>query len=115
VTGLFARPNPATRLTLTDEPVLESWNAADHPDQLRLRAYLDGVADVLKSDEWALGQHAVELVVGIPDSLPVDRGGRDIDNYLYPVAHRLGADRIAAAFGRTRQYENSGLHSAVLI
>ena len=30
----------------------------------------------------------------------MDRGGRDLDNYLYPLVRRVGADRIAAAFAR---------------
>jgi hypothetical protein len=101
VTGLFARPDRAARLTLPQAPALESWNAADHPDQLRLRAYLDGVAEALKLEEWPPDeQRTIELVVGIPDSLPIDRGGRDLDNYLYPLARRLGPGRIVAAFGR---------------
>jgi hypothetical protein len=109
VTDLFARPDPAARLTLTEEPVLESWNVAGHPDQLRLHSYLDGVAEALKAKDWpAREQRTIELVVGIPESLPIDRGGRDLDNYLFPLARRLGSDRIAAAFGRkTYQHQST--------
>jgi hypothetical protein len=98
---LFVRPDAGLRLTLTTEPVLESWNAGDHPDQLRLRAYLDEVADQLKAKDWDPHEPlAIELVVGLPEPLPLDRGGRDLDNYLYPLARHLGAHRIAAVFGR---------------
>ncbi|AGL21559.1 hypothetical protein [Actinoplanes sp. N902-109] len=81
--------------------MLESWNAADHPDQIRLRTYVDSVAEQLGVTDWnERGRRAIELVVGLPDSLPLDRGGRDLDNYLFPLARRLGPHRIAAAFGR---------------
>jgi hypothetical protein len=101
VNGLFATPDPGARLVLSGAPLLESWNVADHPDQLRLRAYLDSVAVALNVGEWApYEQYSIELVVGLPDCLPVDRGGRDLDNYLYPLARRLGPGRIVAAFGR---------------
>ncbi|MFF5177240.1 hypothetical protein ACFY2Q_04340 [Micromonospora sp. NPDC000316] len=101
MTTLFTRPDAGLRLPLFTEPVLESWNAADHPDQLRLNAYLASVADQLQVKEW--DQHslrAVELIVGLPASSPLDRGGRDLDNYLYPLVKHLDARRIAAAFGR---------------
>jgi hypothetical protein len=42
----------------------------------------------------------IDLVVGIPGSQPIDRGGRDPDNYLYPLVRRLSAGGLAAAFGR---------------
>jgi hypothetical protein len=46
------------------------------------------------------GPLAVELTVGLPGQLPLTRGGRDLDNYLFPLAQRLGPERIAAMFGR---------------
>lgn len=99
--GLFARPDVAARIQLAGEPVLESWNAADHPDQLRLRAYLDVVAEQLGIADWPVQeQRTIELVVGLPRTVPLDHGGRDLDNYLYPLVRRLGASRIAAAFAR---------------
>lgn len=42
----------------------------------------------------------MELIVGLPDDVPLTVGGRDLDNYLNPVARRLGPPRIAAMFGR---------------
>ncbi|MEU4214081.1 hypothetical protein [Actinoplanes sp. NPDC026623] len=98
---LFARPPAAARLRLAGEPVLESWNAAGHPDQLRLRTYVDTVAEQVRVNDWPpQGQYSVELVVGLADPVPLHHGGRDLDNYLYPLARRLGPHRIAAAFGR---------------
>ncbi len=46
------------------------------------------------------GLLAVELNVGLRDELPLMGGGRDLDNYLFPLAQRLGPARIAATFGR---------------
>jgi hypothetical protein len=37
----------------------------------------------------------------VPDDLPLESGGRDLDNYLRPVAQRIGANRIDAAFTTT--------------
>src|SRR5262245_42652338 len=73
--NLFARPDPASHVTLPGVPVLESWNAADHPDQLRLKVYLDEVAGLigtgLSADREPL---SVELVVGLAPEVDLDRG-----------------------------------------
>jgi hypothetical protein len=36
------------------------------------------------------GPLSVELAVGLPGELPLTGGGRDLDNYLFPLAQRLG-------------------------
>jgi len=46
------------------------------------------------------GRLAVELSVGLRGELALTSGGRDLDNYLFPLAQRLGPARIAAMFGR---------------
>ncbi len=107
VNGLYARPHTAARRDLPGDPVLESWDAADHPDRLRLRAYLDEVEKRL-AGAWPPEQpSAVELVVGLKDDVPLDSGGRDLDNYLYPLARRLDPGRIAAMFGRKVHQQGS--------
>lgn len=116
MTGLFARPAPAGRLALPIDPVLDSWNAVDHPDQLRLRTYLDSVAATLAATGWDTHEPlAIELVVGVPETLPVDRGGRDLDNYLYPIARRLGAARLAAVFGRKVHQRGSTIAAGLAV
>ena len=101
MTQFFARPSALLRRHLATEPVLESWNAANHPGQLRLRDYLDKVASQLGVQSWNTDEpRTIELIVGLPEPLPLDSGGRDLDNYLFPVARRLGAHRLAAVFGR---------------
>ena len=101
MTGIFARPPAGDHIALTTAPVLESWNAGTHPDQVRLRAYLDEVCEQLRlPDRPDAEQWALELTVGLPAEQPLDRGGRDLDNYLFPLVRRLGHQRVCAAFGR---------------
>ena len=101
MTALFARPHGDTHVELTTAPVLESWNASTHPDQQRLNAYLDVVAAQLRlAERPASEQWAVELTVGLPEKQHLDLGGRDLDNYLFPLARRLDHRRVCAAFGR---------------
>jgi hypothetical protein len=39
-------------------------------------------------------------IVGFSDGVSLIDGGHDLDNYLLPVAQRLGPERVAAIFGR---------------
>jgi hypothetical protein len=96
---VYHRPEGAVRLSV--EPQLASWDRAGHPSQVKLAgflAHLDAVAGPVLAG--ASGRVAVELVVGLGDDVPLIGGGRDLDNYLFPVAQRLGPARVAAMFGR---------------
>ena len=42
----------------------------------------------------------LDLSVGLPTKTPLDSGGHDLDNYLYPVAHHLGGNNFVAAYAR---------------
>jgi hypothetical protein len=46
------------------------------------------------------GQVAAELAVRFPHHVPLMNGGRDLDNYPFPIAQRLVPRRLAAMFGR---------------
>jgi hypothetical protein len=74
---------------------------AGHPSQVRLARFLAEV-ETVAAPMMAAGQGrvAVELIVGLPSAVRVMSGGRDLDNYLFPVAQRLGPGRLAAVFGR---------------
>ncbi|GJJ22552.1 hypothetical protein MTY414_62250 [Mycolicibacterium mageritense] len=82
----FARPESDTR-ELRVAPRLASWNKADHPDQVRLRAFLDDAEALLAGSRidvpWAL-----RLDVGLPAARDLLDGG-DLDNYAYPLACRV--------------------------
>jgi hypothetical protein len=105
VVTLFARP-AGTPQPLPSAPLLESWEAAGHPDQRRLSAYLDEVEPIVGAQAPAGDQLALELTVGLPRGTDLTRGGRDLDNYLFPIARRIGHRRLDAAFARK-------LHAAV--
>jgi hypothetical protein len=82
----FARPEDNAH-QLRVAPRLESWEKADHPDQVRLRAYLDDT-EALVAVSRVGGPWTLRLDVG----LPVRRNllnMADLDNYAHPLAHRL--------------------------
>lgn len=106
--GLYCRPAGPVRLGV--EPCLASWEVAGHPSQVQLTAYLDALAAIAAPMAAAVkGRLAVELIVGLPDTASLTSGGRDLDNYLYPLAQRLGPNRLAAVFGRKTHGSESWL------
>ncbi len=54
-----------------------------------------------------LGNLALELTVGLPEGTDLLSGGRDLDNYLFPVAHRLGSNRLISVWAEKRIGESS--------
>src|SRR5580693_6128665 len=83
------------------KPQLASWDRAGHPRQVKLArflAYVDAIAGPLLAT--VSGRIAAELIVGFSDDVSLIDGGHDLDNYLLPVAQRLGPERVAAIFGR---------------
>src|SRR5712691_4941053 len=99
MTTLYRRPT--RRVALSVEPRLASWDVAGSPGQVRLGDFLDH-AEALAAPMIAAvdGLLAVELTVGLHSELALTGGGRDLDNYLFPLAQRLGPARITAMFGR---------------
>jgi hypothetical protein len=99
VTMLYCRPERPVRLDV--EPQLASWDRAGSTGQVKLGHFLNH-AEAMAAPMMAAvdGPLAVELTVGLPGQLPLTGGGRDLDNYLFPLAQRLGPARIAAMFGR---------------
>lgn len=88
----FNRPETVP-VELRMPPRLASWNAAGHPDQLRLTASLDH-ADKLLSPrlDQLTGWVALRLDVGLADHVPL-LDAHDFDNYALPLATRLTATR----------------------
>src|SRR5260370_41279583 len=83
------------------KPQLASWDRAGHPSQVKLARFLAHV-DAIAGPVLAAvsGRVAAELIVGFSDGASLIDGGHDLDNYLFPVAQRLGPERVAAIFGR---------------
>jgi len=83
----YARPeNEAIQLRHTPRPA--SWNAKNHPDQRRLRAYLDDTKDLLIGSEID-GPWALRLDVAAHPDRALLTAVADLDNYAYPLAHHL--------------------------
>ncbi len=83
---------------LAQQPVLARWDRGDDPGQLELVSWLDYAEDLLTEDLADTGPHVLELAVGFPQGRPLIGRGGDLDNYLFPLIHRLGARPFAAAF-----------------
>ena len=86
-------------------PRLTSWDKATHPDQVRLRAYLDDTEQLLAplriNGPWAL-----RLDVGLPperDLLTM----ADLDNFAFPLAYRLQNSGLVSVWCTKRHGEKS--------
>ena len=64
----------------------------------RFLAHVDAIAGPVLAT--VSGRVAAELIVGFSDGVSLTDGGHDLDDYLFPVAQRLGPERVAAIFGR---------------
>ena len=83
------------------KPQLASWDRAGLPSQVKLAhflAHVDAIAGPVLATVG--GRVVAELIVGFSDGVSLTHGGHDLDNYLFPVAQRLGPQRVAAIFGR---------------
>ena len=64
----------------------------------RFLAHVDTIAGPVLAA--VRGRVAVELIVGFSAGVCLIDDGHDLDNYLFPLAQRLGPQRVAAIFGR---------------
>jgi hypothetical protein len=96
---VYRRPAGAMRQSV--KPQLASWERAGHPSQVKLRRFLAHV-DAIAGPVLAAvnGRVVAELIVGFSDGASLMDDGHDLGNYLFPVAQRLGPQRVAAIFGR---------------
>ena len=100
----YARPTRIDRVHQV-EPRLASWDAADHPDQLRLQAYLNDAAALLAHSRND-GQWTLRLDVG----LPTERGlldGADLDNYAFPLASRINDPDLVSVWCTKQHIDQS--------
>jgi hypothetical protein len=96
---VYRRPVGVMRHSV--KPQLASGDRAAHPSQVKLARFL-GHVDAIAGPVLATvsGRIAAELIVGFTDGVALTDGGHNLDNYLFPVAQRLGPQRVAAIFGR---------------
>jgi hypothetical protein len=99
MTTVYRRPAGVMRQSV--KPQLASWERAAHPSQVKLRRFLAHV-DAIAGPVLAAvnGRVVAELIVGFGDGASLIDGGHALGNYLFPVASRLGPQRVAAIFGR---------------
>lgn len=90
VQPIFYRRPELQPAQLTLQPRLASWNAAGHPDQLRLAEALEDAATALAPVlDVASGPMALRLDVGLGSHLPL-LAEHDLDNYVFPLASHIG-------------------------
>jgi len=96
---VYRRPVGVMRQSV--KPQLASGERAGHPSQVKLARFLAHV-DAIAGPVLATvhGRVAAELIVGFSEGVSLIDGGHDLDSYLFPVAARLGPQRVAALFGR---------------
>ena len=96
---VYRRPAGVMRQSV--KPQLASRDRAGHPSQVKLARFLAHV-DAIAGPVLATvsGRVAAELIVGFSEGVCLIDGGHDLGNYLFPVAQRLGPQRVAAIFGR---------------
>ena len=100
----YARPE-GDKQQLRVAPRLASWNKADHPDQVRLRAFLDDAEGLLAASRVD-GPWALRLDVGLPigrDLLDM----ADLDNYAYPLASQLEGPGLVSVWCTKQHSERS--------
>ena len=96
---VYRRPAGVMRQSV--KPQLASWDRAGHPSQVKLARFLAQVDAIAGPVLGAVsGRVAAELIVGFSDGVCLTDGGHNLDSYLFPVAARLGPERVAAIFGR---------------
>jgi hypothetical protein len=98
VSQVYVSPVGGVRLDV--EPVLASWDRAQGRSHVRLTRFLEHAESVAAPKMASTSSLALELAVGLPPGAPLISGGRDLDNYLYPLVTRLGAGQFSAVFGR---------------
>ena len=96
---VYRRPAGVMRHSV--KPQLASGEQAAHPSQVKLRRFLaqvDAIAGPVLAE--VSGRVVAELIVGFSQGVSLTAGGHDLGSYLFPVAQRLGPERVAAIFGR---------------
>jgi hypothetical protein len=96
----YRRPGtPPVRLAVT--PTLASWDRHDHPSQRALSAFLDSLEPLVRPALQQLASPAVlALDIGLSKGTQLTSGGRDLDNYLFPIVARFGPAHFVAVFAR---------------
>lgn len=93
-------------IQLRETPRPACWERADHPDQIRLQAYLDDTKDLL-SGSGVDGLWALRLDVGAPATRDLLREVADLDNYAHPLADRIKDSNLVSVWCTKEHNEQS--------
>jgi hypothetical protein len=77
-------------------PLLATWEAASHPSQQRMRAYLVELVDTLGPLPEQPAALFLHMDISVSDPMALLKH-HDLENYLTPVAARLGGSRFVLA------------------
>lgn len=116
---MFAKPD-TDLVRLGVKPQLASWDAAGHPSQVRLKAFLTDAYEICRQRLDLLPDPlALRLDIGHPATTPLLEQ-HDLDNYLYPLAthlSRLSGRQFVSVWGTKQHAESSyiGVTQAVPI
>ncbi|UCZ58038.1 hypothetical protein [Mycolicibacterium phocaicum] len=100
----YARPEGNSK-ELRIPPRLASWEKATHPDQVRLRAYLDDTEELV-ADSRIDGQWALRLDIGLPATHQL-LDMSDLDNFAHPLSKRLLDPGLVSVWCTKRHSERS--------
>ena len=101
----YERP-AGDRLVLSAAPRLASWNKSTHPDQLKLRDYLDRAEALMGSAASSAEPWALRLEVGLPAGHSL-LDAADLDNYAFPLAKRVSNAQLVSVWATKRYAADS--------
>ncbi len=82
-------------------PRIAKWVGKTNPLRLPLAEYLDSVEELFQAANVPAEGLALDLTVGLPEGTDLISRG-DLDNYLFPVAQRLGSNRFVSVWAEKR-------------
>jgi len=96
VSDWYERPIGDARI-LPTPPRLASWNKSTHPDQVKLREYLDQAEALLGNTARSAEPWTLRLEVGLPAGQSL-LDMADLDNYAFPLAKRLNSHTLVSVW-----------------
>lgn len=93
-----------------EKPLLASWESKTNPAQIRLQRYLDEIEDAIQDAGLPATGCFIDLHVDVEMPQRLERH-YDLENYLTPIAGRLGHHRLV--FARATKYVGGGSHLIV--
>lgn len=97
---VYSRPQ-GPEIGLHIPPRIAKWVGKASPLRRPLTEYLDSVEKLIRTANVPDEGLTLDLTVGLPEGTDILSSG-DLDNYLIPVAQRLGSNRFVSVWGEKR-------------